>query len=101
MFLAPYYNENGNVVNISAQQASLFAKSKCQDFNPIHDPDSKRFCVPGDLLFALSLCKYGISESMKFEFTGMVGEDAGLLFPQNDDQQIIVTNEQGKSILEI
>lgn len=101
MLLTPYYSENENIVTVSAEQASQFAKLECRDFNPLHDPDSRRFCVPGDLLFSLALLKYGISESMRFEFTGMVGDGVGLLFPQTKGEQIIITNNQGKSLLEL
>ena len=78
MLLAPFYTKNANLIRISAQQASNFAKLQCFDFNPIHDPDNKRFCVPGDLLFSLALNIYGVSESMSFTFTNMVGADMGL-----------------------
>jgi len=101
MLLAPFYTKNANLIRISAQQASNFAKLQCFDFNPIHDPDNKRFCVPGDLLFSLALNIYGVSESMSFTFTNMVGADMGLIFPETKDNTIIITNEQGKSVLEI
>jgi hypothetical protein len=101
MLLAPFYTKNANLIRISAQQASNFAKLQCFDFNPIHDPDNKRFCVPGDLLFSLALNIYGVSESMSFTFTNMVGADMGLIFPETTDNTIIITNEQGKSVLEI
>ncbi len=101
MLLEPYYTKRGNVISISAEQASSFAKQQCHDFNPIHDPDNKRFCVPGDLLFSLALNEYGISESMSFTFTNMVGADMGLIFPDIDGEHIVISNEQGKSVLEI
>jgi len=101
MLLAPFYTQKENVIRVSAQQASDFAKLQCFDFNPIHDTDNKRFCVPGDLLFSLALSIYGVSESMSFTFTNMVGANVGLIFPETDDTEIIVTNEQGKSVLEI
>jgi hypothetical protein len=101
MILDPYYSECNNIVSITGEQASQFAKQQCQDFNPIHDPDNKRFCVPGDLLFSLALLKYGISKSMNFEFTGMVGDNVGLIFPEISDQRLVVTNAQGKSVLEV
>lgn len=82
MFLDNFYNQNQLELTISAEQGSSFAKSISNDFNPIHDPDSKRFCVPGDLLFALVLQRYGLSQNMTFNFAGMVGGDTGLLFPQ-------------------
>ena len=101
MLLDPYYTQQESSIKISAEQASVFAKKECQDFNPIHDPDSKRFCVPGDLLFALALKEYGVSESMNFTFTNMVGDSVALNFPKTDSDHIIVTNDQGKSVLEI
>jgi len=101
MLLDSYFIKQDSKIIISAEQASTFAKKECQDFNPIHDPSSKRFCVPGDLLFSLALNEYGISESMSFAFTNMVGDSAPLSFPETNDANIIVTNEQSKSVLEI
>ena len=101
MLLAPFYSTKDNQIFVSAVQASNFAKRQCFDFNPIHDPENKRFCVPGDLLFSLALHIYGVSESMSFTFTNMVGANVGLTFPDSNDEIIIVTNEQGKSVLEI
>jgi hypothetical protein len=101
MLLEPYYTKHDNIVRITAEQASSFAKQQCHDFNPIHDPDNKRFCVPGDLLFSLALTTYGVSESMSFTFTNMLGSGVGLVFPETDSDHIVITNEQGKSILEI
>ena len=89
MLLDPYYIQQDSSIIISAEQASIFAKKECQDFNPIHDPDSKRFCVPGDLLFALALKEYGVSESMKFTFTNMVGDNIPLNFPKATGDNII------------
>ncbi len=57
MFLDPYHCEEDGFVRVGAEQASQFAKGVADDFNPIHDPDSRRFCVPGDLLFALVLSR--------------------------------------------
>ncbi|WP_019614852.1 DUF3581 domain-containing protein [Psychromonas ossibalaenae] len=101
MLLESYYTKQNNLVRISAAQASTFAKQECRDFNPIHDPENKRFCVPGDLLFSLALNEYGVSESMSFTFTNMVGDNIGLVFPEADGEHIVITNEQGKSVLEI
>ena len=101
MLLDPYYIQQDSNITISAEQASIFAKKECQDFNPIHDPDSKRFCVPGDLLFSLALKEYGISKSMSFTFTNMVGDNIPLTFPEATSDDIVVTNAQGKSVLEI
>ena len=73
MKLRDYYSENDGFIQFSREQASRFAKNVAGDFNPIHDPDSKRFCVPGDLLFACSLANFGLSEKMHVRFSGMVG----------------------------
>ncbi len=54
--------------------ASRFAKSVANDFNPIHDPDARRFCVPGDLLFASTLSLCGVNSHMAFDFISMVDE---------------------------
>ncbi|PKF60393.1 DUF3581 domain-containing protein [Psychromonas sp. psych-6C06] len=101
MLLTPFYTTKDNLISVSATQASDFAKLQCFDFNPIHDPDNKRFCVPGDLLFSLALHTYGVSESMSFTFTNMVGADMALNFPETDENSIVITNAQGKSVLEI
>jgi len=101
MVLGNYFSTNKNLLSVSGEQASLFAKQECQDFNPIHDPDNKRFCVPGDLLFSIALHKYGISQAMTFSFTGMVGADMGLNFPEIESDQIVILNEKEKSVLEI
>ena len=64
--LSPYYCEDSEKVFFSREQGSNFAKKMANDYNPLHDVDSKRFCVPGDLLFSLVLKKYGLSNKMNF-----------------------------------
>ncbi len=99
MFLDPFHQAAGPHIRISADQASRFAKQVAGDFNPIHDADSRRFCVPGDLLFALALQRYGLSQRMSFRFTGMVDADEALLFPQTDATTIAVTTAAGREVL--
>lgn len=70
MFLKEFYAIQDGCVAISAAQASMFAKEVAHDFNPLHDEDAKRFCVPGDLLFSLVLEKYGLSRNMHSRFPG-------------------------------
>lgn len=101
MFLKDYYDLEDGCVRISAQQASAFAKEVAHDFNPLHDVDAKRFCVPGDLLFSLVLDKYGLSQHMHFIFSGMVGDSVLLNFPESDAEQIDVTDNQNKTYLQI
>ncbi|MBL4762651.1 MAG: DUF3581 domain-containing protein [Gammaproteobacteria bacterium] len=101
MFLDPFFNPRNDGIHVSRQQASDFAKSMADDFNPLHDIDAKRFCVPGDLLFALVLSKYGLSEKMSFNFSGMVGDDVTLHFPENNTGSIKVTDGAEKEFLSI
>lgn len=101
MFLKDFYSIDDGLVVITAQQASLFAKEVAGDFNPLHDPDSKRFCVPGDLLFSMVLEKYGLSEKMDFTFAGMVGDAVPLDFPRTDAEQFEVTDKNAKTYLKI
>ena len=96
MFLDNFYNQNQSELTISAEQGSSFAKTISNDFNPIHDPDSKRFCVPGDLLFALVLQRYGLSQNMSFSFAGMVARDTGLLFPSAPGNQFEIVDGRDK-----
>lgn len=68
MFLDRFHTIQDGCVHISASQASQFAKEVAGDFNPIHDPDARRFCVPGDLLFAVVVSRFGLSRHMTFQF---------------------------------
>jgi hypothetical protein len=101
MFLKDFYNAHDGNTSIAAEQASMFAKEVAHDFNPLHDVDAKRFCVPGDLLFSLALEKYGLSQNMHFIFSGMVGHGVLLNFPDTDAERIDVTDNQGRTYLQI
>jgi hypothetical protein len=92
--LKGFYQEQGDHVVITREQGSLFAKQVADDFNPLHDADAKKFCVPGDLLFSLVLARYGVSESMQFSFVGMVDETSLLYFPQGGDEFNITSNDK-------
>jgi len=101
-FLAPFYSVNGDGgIRVSAEQGSRFAKDVAGDYNYIHDPDSKRFCVPGDLLTALVLEHYGLSECMRFSFRGMVGADVDLYLPNDAAEAFDVTDADGKVYLHV
>ena len=97
-YLDAFYERRDGLVFITPQQASDFAKSVAGDFNPLHDPDNRRFCVPGDLLFCLILQHYGISQQMQFRFTNMVGANVGLVFPKQG--QIYLSDNAGRIYLE-
>ncbi len=87
MQLAKFYSESDSKFQFSREQSSDFAKKIARDFNPIHDIDAKRFCVPGDLLFAVLLSKTGISKKMHFDFSGMVNDGIQLSISHNSDNE--------------
>jgi hypothetical protein len=101
MSLTDYYSEQDGQVRISPQQASRFAKEVAGDFNPIHDPDARRFCVPGDLLFALVLALQGLRQRMHFRFAGMVGDGVNLCFPNAPADEIHIRDAAGKEYLSV
>lgn len=101
-FLDQYYDQNNQgKITVNGQQGSDFAKIIATDFNPIHDRDSKRFCVPGDLLFALALKEYGLHKNMVFEFLDLVSADTPLDYPEpiSDDSELKVLNNKEKAVL--
>jgi len=101
MQLQDYYSQQDNNISFSRRQASDFAKQVAGDFNPIHDTDAKRFCVPGDLLFSVMLQKYGLSRHMHFTFAGMVNDGIALLFPDTDADNIDIVDADGRKYLSL
>lgn len=101
MQLDQFFSRQDSNVLVSRQQASDFAKNIAGDFNPLHDVDAKRFCVPGDLLFALGLHHYGLSQEMRFSFGGMVSDNIPLAFPASDANSLVIAGENGKEYLSI
>ncbi|MCB1752748.1 MAG: DUF3581 family protein [Gammaproteobacteria bacterium] len=101
MLIESYYSEDKNGINVSRQQASSFAKGVADDFNPLHNPEAKLFCVPGDLLFALVLAKFGVNQQMRFTFSGMVDDSRSLHFAEQDAGRLGLLDSEGKSYLEV
>ncbi|QSP95472.1 DUF3581 domain-containing protein [Marinobacter salinisoli] len=101
MFLDRFHSIDDGLVWITPSQASRFAKEIAGDFNPIHDTDARRFCVPGDLLFALVLSRFGLSQRMSFCFRALLGKDVGLQFRTPSADRIEVTDSAGKVYLEV
>ncbi|MBD1556610.1 DUF3581 domain-containing protein [Vibrio sp. S9_S30] len=99
MFLTPYFSIQGNQFQFTRQQASHFAKKVAGDYNPIHDEDNKRFCVPGDLLFAVLLNQEGVSQKMRFDFSGMVSEGIALSVEEKGKTESALVDEHGKEYL--
>lgn len=99
MFLTPYFSSHDHQFQFTREQASHFAKRVAGDYNPIHDEDNKRFCVPGDLLFAVLLSKEGISQKMCFKFSGMVNDGVALYIENKSENESAVIDESGKEYL--
>lgn len=99
MFLENFYSlQNGQIV-ITADQASRFAKDIAGDYNPIHNPDARRFVVPGDLLFSLVLDQFGLYQRMSFHFRALLGDQIPLTFAMHEGI-VTVTDTNGKVYLE-
>ncbi|GAA5134022.1 DUF3581 domain-containing protein [Thalassotalea piscium] len=101
MFLESYCHNKNNKISFTRQQASDFAKKIADDFNPLHDIDAKRFCVPGDLLFAIILERAGLSQNMTFKFSGMVNDNIFLNFPKSVEEKAHITDDNGKEYLSV
>ncbi|GGW68222.1 DUF3581 family protein [Alishewanella tabrizica] len=100
MLLDAFVSRHGDAFSFSRQHSCTFAKQVAGDFNPIHDVDAKRFCVPGDLLFSYLLTRYGVSQQLSCQFSGMVSADV-LLHCKLEEGLIQVCDEQGKVYLSI
>ncbi|MGF1722291.1 DUF3581 domain-containing protein [Vibrio kyushuensis] len=99
MFLTPFVSTQDHQFKFTREQASHFAKKVAGDFNPLHDEDNKRFCVPGDLLFAVLLQKEGISKKMRFDFSGMVNDGIELSIENKCEKESALVDEKGKEYL--
>jgi hypothetical protein len=104
-FLTSYFNiDSQQRITVSDQQGSRFAKEIAGDFNPIHNEGSKRFCVPGDLLFAIALNRYGLFASMQFNFLGMLGANASVRYSSEAEIAkgvLQLLNSNDKQVLDI
>ncbi|MCP4956352.1 MAG: DUF3581 domain-containing protein [Photobacterium aquimaris] len=101
MFLDSYYSNNDGELSFTREQASHFAKRVAGDFNPLHDEDNKRFCVPGDLLFSVLLANVGLSQKMRFEFAGMINESSCLLIDIKSPTELAVIDCTGKVYMDV
>jgi uncharacterized protein DUF3581 len=101
MFLERYHSIQDGKVLITARQGSRFAKEIAGDFNPIHNLDARRFCVPGDLLFALLVSHFGLFRQMTFHFRSLLGDSVPLIFREEEDGLIRVYDDRGKVYIEV
>ena len=99
-FLEPYHTKiPGGGFSFTRLQASRFAKLVADDYNTIHDVEAKRFCVPGDLLFALILVRLGLRRSMTFVFSGMVNDGVDLSVHEPEAEKLVIQDGRGKDYL--
>jgi hypothetical protein len=101
MQLEKYYSLDNSKLSFTQQQASEFAKSVAGDFNALHDVGSKRFCVPGDLLFSVIIKHYGLRQVMGFSFSGMVNDAVTLILPKVNAREISIYDQNDKKYLDI
>lgn len=101
MTLEDYYQLDGTKLAFTRQQASDFAKTVAGDFNQLHDVNATRFCVPGDLLFAVIIHHYGLRQTMGFSFSGMVSDDDILILPEVDAREISIYDQNDKKYLDV
>jgi len=100
MFIDQYYSFQDGNISFTREQGCDFAKQVADDFNPLHDNDATRFCIPGDLLFAIVLARYGLNQHMEFGFLGMVPAGMELILPE-PSAQLLIKDAQDKQYLSI
>jgi len=101
MFLENYCRITDDKISFTRQQASDFAKQIADDFNPLHNIDAKRFCVPGDLLFALILERAGLHQEMSFTFSGMVTDATILNIPSEITSSASIVDDKQREYLKM
>jgi hypothetical protein len=101
MFIEQYCPINNDQISFTRQQASDFAKQVADDFNPLHNIEAKRFCVPGDLLFSVIIAKSGLHKEMSFNFSGMVNDGIALTFPNEIINSIDIIDSKNKTYLTV
>lgn len=99
--ISRYVTEGDAGMHFSQIQANHFAKGVAGDFNPIHDIGAKRFCVPGDLLFAALLNRYGVYDSLTVDLMSLVSADVVVELPKTLSAQNEFCDAQGRHILSL
>ena len=99
MELTQYFSHQDGAVSFTEEQASTFAKSVAGDFNPIHDPNSRRFCVPGDLLFCVLLHYYGVARVTAVQFSGMLDGQTRMQLPDSVEAAVHIVDARERALL--
>lgn len=101
MNIQDYCSIQDGALSFTREQASDFAKHVAGDFNPIHDIDAKRFCVPGDLLFSVVLNRYGVASGTTVNFEGMVSDGTTIQLPDQVATAVTLTDDKNKEFLNV
>ena len=101
MFIEQYCPIDNGQISFTRQQGSDFAKKVADDFNPLHNIEAKRFCVPGDLLFSVIIAKSGLNKEMSFNFSGMVNDGIELTFPNEIVDNFDIVDSKNKIYLTV
>lgn len=101
MFIEQYCPIDNDKISFTRQQGSDFAKQVADDFNPLHNIEAKRFCVPGDLLFSVIIAKAGLHKEMSFNFSGMVNDNVALTFPNEINNSFDLVDDKNKTYLTV
>ncbi|PCH97266.1 MAG: hypothetical protein COB83_02770 [Gammaproteobacteria bacterium] len=101
MFIEQYCPIHNEKISFTRQQGSDFAKQVADDFNPLHNIEAKRFCVPGDLLFSIIIAKSGLHKEMSFNFLGMVNDGIALTFPTEIINNFDIVDNKNKTYLSV
>jgi hypothetical protein len=101
MFIEQYCPIDNGQISFTRQQGSDFAKKVADDFNPLHNIEAKRFCVPGDLLFSVIIAKSGLNKEMSFNFSGMVNDGIELTFPNKIVDNFDIVDSKNKTYLTV
>lgn len=99
--IAKYVKQDGQKMSFSQLQANHFAKGVAGDFNPIHDIGAKRFCVPGDLLFAALLNRYGVFTQLHVDLMALLNADVSVQLPEHLNASQDILDESDKHLLTI
>lgn len=101
MDITQYFKEEGPSVYFEESMASEFAKGIAGDFNPIHDEGSKRFCVPGDLLFSVLLHRYGAAQKTRVQFSGMLDGNTRISLPAKGGTELQIVDARERPLLSL
>lgn len=99
MKIADYCSISDRQLSFSREQASNFAKHVAGDFNPIHNEDYKRFCVPGDLLFSVMLAQFGVAKKTSVSFDGMVNDSTIVTLPETVETSCTLSDVKERNFL--